>query len=536
MIERAACTLTAPARIAPGHAATVDFAIVAEPPEDGAAGPGLDLVVAVQAGEFAVSAPAGEPPNHARVRLATGSEARGTFRLAPKPARDRSGSARITLHVFNGGVPIGCVSVASAIRAGNGTAPQVQETVELRFGPAVPPPDLTLFALDRPGSAGVVDLAVAVTRPDRPFAFRDLGSLDLIRERGPGLTGALGRARERAGAVERRVGGTVADFVRRILGAIHATSDIVEADKARREWAIADEGGKLWRRLPKACQDHYQRTIAGDLAFGSLLVCSEDWRWPWELVQPPQSLPARFRPGGAKPPMLGARLAVGRWPPNRPLPGSLAVGAAGVAVVLGDDPARLPAGSRKELRVLTERFGAGAPRPGLGSAGFVALLGGGTLDLAHVLTHGGPNQEINLALGADAGAANGHADPDATILRPADLARHKVDFRASARSPLVFLNVCEGGAVGPDAAAAGGGWGEAWVGAGCGAFVAPYWMVNASIAHDVVTRFYADLAAGATIADALRGIRIAFAENRHLHPTWLAYALVGHPAATVALP
>ncbi|MBU0493348.1 MAG: CHAT domain-containing protein [Chloroflexi bacterium] len=96
--------------------------------------------------------------------------------------------------------------------------------------------------------------------------------------------------------------------------------------------------------------------------------------------------------------------------------------------------------------------------------------------------------------------------------------------------PLVFLNACEVGRVGYGLAGIGG-WAQAFVEPGCGAFVGALWEVRDETAIAFATEFYTQLRGGATLGAAVAAAREA--SRRDDDPTWLAYALYGHPAAQV---
>jgi hypothetical protein len=72
------------------------------------------------------------------------------------------------------------------------------------------------------------------------------------------------------------------------------------------------------------------------------------------------------------------------------------------------------------------------------------------------------------------------------------------------------------------------------------AFVAPYWWINPNRALDVVTQFYARLAAGDPIGLAMREIRRGFERSSSedppgfdFSPSCLAYAVISNPDLTV---
>ncbi len=81
-----------------------------------------------------------------------------------------------------------------------------------------------------------------------------------------------------------------------------------------------------------------------------------------------------------------------------------------------------------------------------------------------------------------------------------------------------------------------GGWAERLVGSGAGLFAGPQWEVADASALEFAKAFYGALVgengrAGKTVGEAVRVAREA--ARRPGDPTWLAYAVWGHPNARV---
>jgi len=97
--------------------------------------------------------------------------------------------------------------------------------------------------------------------------------------------------------------------------------------------------------------------------------------------------------------------------------------------------------------------------------------------------------------------------------------------------PLVFLNACEIGRAG---SVLGGlaGWPPAFIQAGAGAFVGPYWKIGDGAAEQFVRTFYRELLErGATVGEAAHRARLAVRDATD--PTWLSYVVYAHPNARV---
>jgi hypothetical protein len=97
------------------------------------------------------------------------------------------------------------------------------------------------------------------------------------------------------------------------------------------------------------------------------------------------------------------------------------------------------------------------------------------------------------------------------------------------RHPLVFLNACE---IGRSGTTLGGtaGWPQAFIGAGAGAFIGPYWKIGDGSAALFVQTFYdALLTDKVSVGDAVHRARLAARDATD--PTWLSYVAYAHPGA-----
>jgi hypothetical protein len=114
-------------------------------------------------------------------------------------------------------------------------------------------------------------------------------------------------------------------------------------------------------------------------------------------------------------------------------------------------------------------------------------------------------------------------------LRPSDLAGAAANLGRA--TPLVFLNACQTGRqalalTGP------GGWANALMKAGAGAFVGTYWEVDDELALTFARTFYERLDLGATVAAAAHGARLAIRDSGD--PTWLAYTVFAGSGARLS--
>lgn len=109
-----------------------------------------------------------------------------------------------------------------------------------------------------------------------------------------------------------------------------------------------------------------------------------------------------------------------------------------------------------------------------------------------------------------------------TVQQLADL-RHSDGTR-----PLVFLNACQVGIAGPTLSGTGG-MADAFIRCGAGLFVGTLWSVGDHTAVTFAKTFYEQLKHGASVTQATREARDAAKGAEE--PTWLAYAVYGHPYA-----
>jgi hypothetical protein len=100
--------------------------------------------------------------------------------------------------------------------------------------------------------------------------------------------------------------------------------------------------------------------------------------------------------------------------------------------------------------------------------------------------------------------------------------------------PLVFFNACLAGQQDWVLNKLGG-WPSAWVVKNrCGGYIAPQWAVSSKLSSVFSKAFYEAVVDGKTLAEAARSARCAVRDVDEVDPTWLSYAVYGHPNATVS--
>jgi CHAT domain-containing protein len=97
-----------------------------------------------------------------------------------------------------------------------------------------------------------------------------------------------------------------------------------------------------------------------------------------------------------------------------------------------------------------------------------------------------------------------------------------------AAAPMVVLNACQTGRLGYQLASIGG-FAEAFVGRGAGAFVSSLWSVGDSPARVFIQALYDALLAGESMASAVKTARETARSAGDA--TWLAYTVYAHPEA-----
>ncbi|HUE89314.1 MAG TPA: CHAT domain-containing protein [Vicinamibacterales bacterium] len=180
-----------------------------------------------------------------------------------------------------------------------------------------------------------------------------------------------------------------------------------------------------------------------------------------------------------------------------------------------------------ERRYLERKFGARPlePQP---HAVRKALTIPGEIDLLHFACHGEADQDnITQARVVLEGRVEGN-DFVPTHLDAATVKTFANLRGGDGIQPIVFLNACQAGRAGYNLTGIGG-FAQAFLRGGAGAFVGTLWSVGDQPAFDFGKCFYDTLDSGANIATATSAARDAARSAGDA--TWLAYVVYGHPHA-----
>jgi CHAT domain/Ternary complex associated domain 7 len=188
----------------------------------------------------------------------------------------------------------------------------------------------------------------------------------------------------------------------------------------------------------------------------------------------------------------------------------------------------------KEAAFLQKAFGAKPVDPQTNRV-MALLKKRGAVDLFHFAGHGaaagGSVQNARILL---QGRMNPNPAPDEDPYIPDELPAMLINQQGNLAKPdapvrpLVVLNACQVGRSGMQLSSIGG-FAQAFIHAGAGAFVSSLWAVGDEPAASFTTEFYWRLKAGATIAKAA----VAAREKARAagDATWLAYVVYAHPDA-----
>ena len=266
-------------------------------------------------------------------------------------------------------------------------------------------------------------------------------------------------------------------------------------------------------------------------AIRSVRVVSSEPFIPWEIVhlrEPGQPLDA------AAPPRFLGQMGLVRWLHNvnglPPASLSLRHGRARYVIPEYADPGmQLPATLNERL-YLEKSFAATPiePQPNPLRA---ALTQPGTFDLLHFACHG----EADSNAIAQARIVLQGRDEDGTFV-PTYMNASTVEAFARVKGddgvqPIVFLNACQAGRAGYQLTGIGG-FAQAFLRAGAGAFVGTLWSVGDQPAFFFGRAFYEALRQGRSVSEAAIVAREAARQD---DATWLAYVVYGHPHATMAV-
>jgi hypothetical protein len=302
---------------------------------------------------------------------------------------------------------------------------------------------------------------------------------------------------------------------------LSTNGDVEEFTQELREF-----GGEL---LDELIPDKLQEILwVNRRRFTSIQVLATEPFIPWELVhlrQPGKPLPRETRFLGQ---MGLVRWLYGRhWPPQR-----LQVRPNRARYVIPDYPDRrfeLPE-AQLERQFLEDTFGALAVEPQ--PTPFRKLISTkGAFDLLHFAGHEAAETD---AISAAQLLLQGRIEDGRYIQAP--FTTTTVNTRANLTAtdgsrPMVVLNACQAGRLGY-ALTGIGGFAQAFLNRGAGAFIGTQWSVGDVPARVFTETFYRQMLDGNTVAEAT----VASRERARADgdATWLAYAVYAHPHARLS--
>jgi hypothetical protein len=252
---------------------------------------------------------------------------------------------------------------------------------------------------------------------------------------------------------------------------------------------------------------------------------------PWEIVH----LKAPGEPlDPATPSLFLGQLGLVRWlhNVNGHAPVQLRIRDGRARYVIPDYPHpdwALPE-TAKERAFLEAEFAATAVEPQPNEVRQL-LMQGGAFDLLHFACHGEADQDnighARIVLqGRIEGANYVPTWLDASTVRAFGRLRGQ-----DGTQPIVFLNACQAGRAGYKLTGIGG-FAEAFLRAGAGAFIGTLWSVGDKPAFSFGKAFYEALLSGKSVPQSTAAAR--HAARQAGDATWLAYAVYAHPHATLA--
>lgn len=294
-------------------------------------------------------------------------------------------------------------------------------------------------------------------------------------------------------------------------------------DQAEISTKIAAFGQRLYQNLlPGDLKRAYRRIRRqhGEQPLSLLITSDEPWI-PWELVKP-------FERGTPDAEALDdlffcEQFALTRWLAGGSLPRRLEVQT--IALVAPSSGLSYVQRERSYIDGLAQRAPQARVLPPIGAASAVrAGLGQATAQLWHMACHG------NFA-----GAT---PDRSAVLLDGGELRAEEivgpVEQGIAQSQPLVMLNACHTGR--QEFALIGlGGWAQQFVRAGASAFIGTQWEAHDALAAEFAVALYEALWSGQTLGQAAHTARQAIKQRDAANPTWLAYAVYGHPNLRVWL-
>ena len=258
------------------------------------------------------------------------------------------------------------------------------------------------------------------------------------------------------------------------------------------------EGKQLWDRMVPAAV-HEQFWQCQD-RISQLTILTDDDAFPWELLYPRDKandagfLVAQGFPVTRRIHAFRRQLSLRRHPARFVLPEGA------------------PAHAEAEVNAIREILGAREPNIST-LRELRGLINSGSFGVLHFACHGNFSRN--------------YRGPQVHLDRPF-LLGSLADAQDNWQAPLVFLNACR--SAGPRSRCIGlDNFADGFLKAGAGAFIGSLWEVRDGTASEFAQELYAKLNADVTLGDAVAELRGKVTKRGD--PTWLAYAVYGHPQA-----
>lgn len=256
----------------------------------------------------------------------------------------------------------------------------------------------------------------------------------------------------------------------------------------------------------------------------SIQVISTDPFIPWELVhlkEPGEAVPDET--------LFLAQMGLVRWLHGSWFPERLVLRDGRARYVIPDYPHPddvLPE-AQEEISFLERELGARPVEPKLKPVRQL-LRGPGAFDLLHFACHGtAESDDISHAvLELEGRVENEYVTPE--HLSVTTVEQHSRLTGEKGEHPMVVLNACQAGRLGLQLTKIGG-FADAFLGAGAGAFVGTLWSVGDYPARAFTEALYRALLDGRTLSEA--AVEAREAARKDGDGSWLAYAVYGHPHA-----
>ncbi|MEX2153965.1 MAG: CHAT domain-containing protein [Gemmatimonadaceae bacterium] len=269
----------------------------------------------------------------------------------------------------------------------------------------------------------------------------------------------------------------------------------------------------------------------------AILVASKEPFIPWEVVHLKEPrVPGRPASSLGPETHFLAQKGLVRWLANYPAaPPEIRIRAGHSYYVIPAYPVKdweLPA-AQKEIPFLRDKLGAKEHAAEVNAIRKL-IATAGSVDHFHFAGHGEAEIQTSQAP-SPAAKIMMRGDLSGQTYTPSYFDSEQVQQHASltgpqGNRPLVVLNACQVGRPNWKLTSVGG-FAQAFLGKGAGAFVGTLWAVGDEPAHTFTEAFYKELRKGKTIAAAARAGRDAAMRARE--GTWLAYVVYGNPDGRV---